>query len=322
MESQKTQEKDSRELDRLRLHFLYMFAIFVMFSAFLMSDRWSDKKEFTEYLTNVATFVSLVLGLVAIFYSFFSNSSLSESLGGIVNVSNNITNARTEIEKIIERTVAIERSSKENVDSLKEISTSVENRINLLNDALAEVAIKTEDLHLAVKTIPDKIDKLETKLAENKVSKTLVGEIGPAVAIEKTRFTKEAVSDFILISSVSGRILLYAILLAHKAKKTLSLNLLYGRTKISSVEYVYGYMIATNAIGLIDTEEVPVDGDKRNYEITYVDSTLLDEGADLIVKAIDVQFKDSDVKLAKYRAVLRGVDEMFSEGNTKDKEPD
>jgi hypothetical protein len=45
------------EKNRLELHFIYAAVIFTLFTAFLMSDRWTDKPDFTTYLTNVATFV-------------------------------------------------------------------------------------------------------------------------------------------------------------------------------------------------------------------------------------------------------------------------
>ena len=56
--------------EKLSLHFKYCGFIAVMVVVAIATERWSTSKDFTTYLSNAATMTSLLLGVVAIFYSF------------------------------------------------------------------------------------------------------------------------------------------------------------------------------------------------------------------------------------------------------------
>ncbi|MDZ4057086.1 MAG: hypothetical protein U1D69_08985, partial [Polynucleobacter sp.] len=63
----------STEVDRISLHFKYCVLILGMIIIAVATDRWTARQDFTTLLSNAATMTSLVLALVAIFYSFISN---------------------------------------------------------------------------------------------------------------------------------------------------------------------------------------------------------------------------------------------------------
>jgi hypothetical protein len=90
--------------DKLALHFKYF--IFMLFAVIIAiaTERWSSNKEFTTYLSNAATMTSLLLGVVAIFYSFVSNDGMSRSLGSITTVSSEVREARQKIEQFVRLT--------------------------------------------------------------------------------------------------------------------------------------------------------------------------------------------------------------------------
>jgi len=64
--------------EKIKIHFFYCILILVIAIIAIATDRWTAQKDFTAYLSNAATMTSLLLGLVAIFYSFISNDGLSK----------------------------------------------------------------------------------------------------------------------------------------------------------------------------------------------------------------------------------------------------
>lgn len=67
----------------------------------IATEKWSSKGEFTTYLSNAATMTSLFLGVVAIFYSFVSNDSMSRSLGSITTITSEVGAVRDEINNFV-----------------------------------------------------------------------------------------------------------------------------------------------------------------------------------------------------------------------------
>jgi len=91
------EQSTSNDCERLQLHFYYCGLIAAMIVVFLISDRWTGQANFTAYLSNAATMTSLLLGVVAIFYSFISNDGMSRSLGSIHMVTDEVRQVRSDI---------------------------------------------------------------------------------------------------------------------------------------------------------------------------------------------------------------------------------
>ena len=115
----------NNDAERIALHFKYCALILVMIIVAVATDRWTAQKDFTAYLSNAATMTSLVLGLVAIFYSFISNDSLSKSLGSITTVATEVRDAKAEISRYVDLSKQATGASADNAALLKDASESV-----------------------------------------------------------------------------------------------------------------------------------------------------------------------------------------------------
>jgi len=62
-----------------------------------MAEKWSARDNFTVYLSNAATLTSLLLGMVAIFYAYISNESISTSLGKVEGISKGLEEVKSQI---------------------------------------------------------------------------------------------------------------------------------------------------------------------------------------------------------------------------------
>jgi hypothetical protein len=279
--NQKTEQYEFK-YKLLKVNFIYVFTMFTLILAFVMSDRWTESKDFTTYLTNVATFVSVVLGLVAIFYSFISNSSLSKSLGNISKVSEEVVDTKAEIGNFLAHAIELEKSGAGNTKSLREISESVEQHVNSLKLALQRVTEKTQLIHESVGELPARIDKQIEALLES-----------DAGAIRQRTLSVQATDEdraihFINRSSLYGRILIYACVLANQAEKEFSFPE-FIKILVLDPGYLYGYLIAFFATGFVTKENIV--GKERTYKITAIDSTIKKKVKEKLVEHLEDKLK-------------------------------
>lgn len=264
------------------LHYKYWLLILGLLLILVATDRWTGQENFTDYLTNIATMVSLVLGLVAIFYSFTSNSSLSQSLGNISTVSKDVLESKDEIAKFLAHAIDLEKSGADNAQALKEVSDSVEQNIASLKSALESVTEKTQLIHDSLGTLPGKFDQLESLIAEADSSKKQANNGG-----------REAISDqsaieFMKGSSLNGLVLLYSVVLAYSNGKSFSLDEYSSKASLN-IDYAYGYFIAMGAYGLI--ARTAVKEQVKTFAITSIHPKLISNAREILVEMLERDYK-------------------------------
>jgi GTP1/Obg family GTP-binding protein len=126
----------STDVEKLRLHFIYCAIILGLVIVAIATDRWTAQQNFTEYLSNAATMTSLVLGLVAIFYSFISNDGMSRSLGNINNVSSQVGQVRDEIADFVKLTEQATTATRSSAGQMQGLSDKVERDLAALTQTL------------------------------------------------------------------------------------------------------------------------------------------------------------------------------------------
>lgn len=295
--------------ERLQLHFLYWIVILGLALIFVMSDRWTDKGNFTEYLANAATMVSLVLALVAIFYSFIANDGLSKSLGNITLVSENIAQSKSQLGQFIEQSEELSKVGMENAATLKEISSSVEAHVKSLRATLEDVSSKTEALHGAMSGLPDRFDQMESAIEATKEMLSKQPEAPVATGNESTNLSHAHVSRFLNRSSIVGNILAYACVLACSNKKELSCDQLSKELQLSTPTYIHGYLISMIAIGLVGKKSI--EGNSRTYIITQVNESLRSLTKDYLDKYIRDRYKDDEALLKAYQGKLQKLEVLL-----------
>jgi hypothetical protein len=79
------------------IHYRYWILILIAAVILVMAEKWSARDNFTVYLSNAATLTSLLLGMVAIFYAYISNESISTSLGKVEGISKGLEEVKSQI---------------------------------------------------------------------------------------------------------------------------------------------------------------------------------------------------------------------------------
>lgn len=259
------------EAERIALHFKYCTLILVMIVVAVATDRWTAQKDFTTYLSNAATMTSLVLGLVAIFYSFIANDGLSKSLGSIATVSADVRESKSEIAKYVDLTKETTAVGATNAALLIGASDEVKSSLSTLDATLRAISTQNEHLQSLVTSLPSRIDQLESKVGD--VAKVL-GEKTPqpGTAASSADISTRVVELFLSRPSLTYNIVTYAFVLAARTKKPVSMEALAKAIELNQPSTMNGFLLGMNAFQLL--KRTFVEGQERVYNVSAIHPDL------------------------------------------------
>lgn len=296
------------ESNNLALHFKYFAFIAFMVIIAVATDRWSAKPNFTTYLSNAATLTSLLLGVVAIFYSFISNDSMSRSLGSISTVSADVRNTSDQIEQFVELTKAATEVSSRNNESVREASTNLTGSLSALDSTLASISTQNEALRSLIASLPSRIDQLETKVGD--VAKAL-GEkpIQPQATASPADITEKAIDEFLSRASLSQNLLTYAVVLASDQKQPLSIPEFCKAVDFEWPSTFNGFLGCMHAMKVC-TRKV-VEGKEKTFTISDVHPVLTSKTKSYFTEYVSSTYADRPDDLKNWMTKLERVDSLY-----------
>jgi hypothetical protein len=213
-----------QSLYKLRIHFFYCTVILVLTIIAIATDRWTLQPKFTEFLGNAATMTSLVLGLVAIFYSFIANDSLSKSLGSIGSVSESISSVRDQVIRQIEHGAETAKAVQGSAKLIERTSISLESSLNSFQSSLAEISNNTQALHGSLGNLPGRLDEIEARIVNSAKRSPSDGTALVQHEASKIIYNKDFIRLFFISSAFPCNLLALSCVLANKAAKPLVLS--------------------------------------------------------------------------------------------------
>jgi hypothetical protein len=135
----------------------------ISFTVLVMTDRWTQNRDFTQYLSNAATMTSLLLGVVAIFYSFISNNSMSNSLGSISEISKDVKKVGSQIAEYQEISGGLIDEGKRSTQAFEHASKDIKDNLHNFHSLLKAMDEKTLAMRDFMEGIPSQIVQLEEK---------------------------------------------------------------------------------------------------------------------------------------------------------------
>lgn len=296
--------------ERIILHFKYCVLILVMIIIAVATDRWTAQKDFTVYLSNAATMTSLVLGLVAIFYSFISNDSLSKSLGSISTVSSEVKASREEISNFVMLTKQSTEAGVANASLLKSASEGVGASLSALEGTLHAISEQNQTLQALVCNLPARIDQLESKVVD--VAKSL-GEkpTPPQSAASSAEIPTRVVERFLGRPSLSYNLLTLALVLSAQTKKTVSIDAICKAISLDQPNTMNGFMMAMNAAQLL--ARTAVEGQLRTFRVTSIHPDLTSKTRQYIVDYVERAFAEKPMEKAVWLQKLANIEALFLE---------
>ncbi len=298
----------SNESNNLALHFKYFAFIALMLIIAVATDRWSDKPNFTVYLSNAATLTSLLLGVVAIFYSFISNDSMSRSLGSITTVSTDVRDTRDQIEQFVELTKSATEAGSKNTEAVREASAGLSGSLSDLEKTLTSISSQNEALQSLISNLPSRIDQLETRVGD--VAKAL-GEKPPALQMQaaQTNITDKAIEQFLARATLSQNLLTYAVVLAANKKQNLSIPDFCKAVDFDLPSTFTGFLGCMHAMQIC-TRKV-VEGNERVFVVSSVHPALASKTKDYFTEYVSSTYSDRPADKETWMKRLENVEALY-----------
>jgi hypothetical protein len=220
---------------KLKIHFFYVVLILGLFVVSLITRDWTKIDGFIDYLNVAAGVTSIALGILAIIYSFVSTGSFNQSLGAIEGSASRVAKIADELGGVLKSGQSLQSRAEKRTDELHEL-------VIHLRTGLDALATTTTEIAGSVAAIPDRISSLQK--AAGRESTEAEATAAPS------KWDKAAVETYLKRSSVLGFVAIYSAAQASLTEKYVDLKKLFG----SNHEYVWGYLIASSAAGIIRLE--------------------------------------------------------------------
>lgn len=275
--------KDVNDADRRiqRLHTFYIAGILVFIIVELITwlcmkqDNCSD---ILSYVSFAATVSSLIMSVVAIIFTIVFSSRGDDQYKKIDNASEKVSQSLLEFSK---RTQDIDES----VSAFKDTSDSLTRKMESILTELRDVRSITEEIKDTTSNNKADVD------ADS-------GEFSWETDGKKS---KKVLEQFINTGSFNGNCALYACVLSKDQDKQFSLADICDGTP-NAINYCYGYLIASSALGIIEGE---IGKDHCNIKKYY--SPI----KQLIEQDLEAYINNSKAHKELTRAKLNEIKEFF-----------
>lgn len=255
---------------RIVLHFKYFAAIAIITIILISTERWSSSKEFTTYLSNAATMTSLFVGVIAIFYSFVSNDSLSRSLGSIFTITNEVKEAKDDIKKSVILTQDAIKASEINTEKINSASLVIEKSLPNLDATLAVLGTQNRNLQELLSNIPTRIDQLESKVGN--VAKAIGEKPMQSASTEGSSLNDSVIESFLKMCSLSHNLLLIACSIANDKNAELDINKFTDAIEWQAPNQIQGFLRCMHSLKICKVHEV--ESKQKVYTISNTHSHL------------------------------------------------
>jgi len=296
--------------ETLALHFKYCALIALMLLIAIATERWSSNEDFTTYLSNAATMTSLLLGVVAIFYSFISNDGMSRSLGSITTVSSEIRDVRTDIQRFADQTRDSTRAAEANNEIVRGSSSALSATMESLNETLRAISSQNETLKGLVSELPTRIEQLEVKFGD--VAKAIGEKPSPTAGIADADISSKAVEAFLARATYFENLFTIACVIAANTHKHLDIPAFCKAVDWNSPVTLTGFLRCMHAAALCN--RISVEGKDKTFNVTSIHPHLAQRARPYFFEYVQKTFKDKPEDRAKWEGKLAAVEALYAPG--------
>jgi hypothetical protein len=222
----------------LRIHFFYVTFILCLTIVLLVSFRWSALEGFTTYLNVAATLNALIVGVLAIIYSFLSNGSINQSLGSVQSASSQMGAVSSEMQAAVRNAQVLQEKADARTEKLHDLIIDMQS-------GLGELASTTEKIAGSVDSISDRISNSQKSAPKEQDPLFSTGQ-EDSIDIKESRY-----AVFIRKSSPLGLLSVYAALQASRSSLYVDFQKLVPK---SNYDYVWGFLVASSSSGIVSLE--------------------------------------------------------------------
>lgn len=241
----------------VRIHLGYWIFMLLMSLIFVITARFTDARNFTSYIGNASVLISLVLGLVAIFYSFVSNNGLAQVVGTISQSSSSLQESRRSMDMILQSTVDATRVLNDSASSISKASEMTLDSLEKLGDHLNDIKTDSAATRAEIAAIRDRVE---------------AGVPKPMGNTHRPEPTDAFVDNFLKWGTINANLLCYASVLAAESGKILVIKTFCDAIKRNVPSYSNGFLACMHACDLVTRESEGLS--PQEYKITYCADAL------------------------------------------------
>lgn len=295
-------------VQNLKIHFNYCAFIATMVIILLATEKWSSSQGFTTYLSNAATMTSLLLGVVAIFYSFISNDGMSRSLGSISTVTTEVREVRGDIQKFSEQTKISVEAAVDNNNLVRSASDKLSEAMTSLDITLQAISSQNEALKDLVTILPTRIDQLETKFGD--VAKGILEKpVHQQDPPEEIKIPDEIVENFLEYSTFSQNLFSIACVLSYETGKPLDLLEFCKVVEWNGVNQFMGFLSCMHVMQLCTRHPIP--GKDKSFSISKIHPVLAQRAQAIFTADVSAGYEKKPEFRDKLMGRLAAVEALY-----------
>jgi hypothetical protein len=227
----------------LKIHFFYVVVILGGVIVLLATKHWTGLQGFTDYLSVAATITSLVLGVLAIIYSFVSSNSTNSSLGSIESAAQDIRSIGFDLRHVVAEGQELQKHAESKNQEFHQLVGDLRLAVDGISSTTTEIAGTIQGLPSQFGEIRDEMRKRAQSEPAEKSRENL-----------RALWTPEALSSFLSNMSLLGLAAVKALSDAKASDKYTDLQKLFDSEKTKNFEYVWGFLVASSSAGIFRYE--------------------------------------------------------------------
>ncbi len=252
-----------------KIHFFYVTLILVLTIVGLITHRWTDIPGFREYLTVGATVTSLVLGVLAIIYSFVATGQQSSVLGAVQAAATSTGGAVGKLDGFMTSARELQAEAAKRTADLHVLTQALAASVNEIRD-------ETKALVMASGEVAGKVNLLPSQLGEIKSIIEQSGKSVPKPAISTPPATEQwgaaSIRAALSTSSWYGLVVIEACVRGAELHKDVSIPKLSEGLDKADIGYLWGYLVAFSQTLLIRL--ATRQGLLNQFEIAWIHPAL------------------------------------------------
>lgn len=234
----KMMTKDS-DANNLKVHFFYVTLILTLIIVGLVTHKWTGIAEFREYLNVGATVTSLVLGILAIIYSFVSSGQQSSVLGAVQSAANTTGNSVSKLDTFMAAAERLQSDASQRTNDLHTLTRSLADSIDGIGQETRSLIALQSELAGKVNILPAQLGELKGIIEQNGRANP---STNPIAQPQEKLWTASTMRKSLMISSIFGLTVIEALINGNALGKEVSTKKLSDSLG-GGDDYLWGYVI-------------------------------------------------------------------------------
>lgn len=199
--------------EKYKIHAFYILFIMFLIIIFLFTIESAATPGLANYVIFSLTLISIALAILAIVYTMYANSAMSQ-----------------------------------NISSIESLSKGPSTLSPALSESAKNLSKKADDLPAIIKLVREKVEATHTMVSALSAK---TGDINTEKLETRKDFGEDIINRFLSRSSLGGILIIYSCLRALKTKKPFLLKDITEKTPYLSYEYAFGFLEAMRSLGVI-----------------------------------------------------------------------